>query len=130
MSSLRRRNTRYQNLEKVKTNDNCVTNYRPASDPHERKGGEIRYKILQRVAQHCFVACFESTFRVFNMRDQLVAQQKCSLILCCRLKDVVARGGARVYFEQQILALLLVFHQNYNLWRLVKQQIFSYCPTS
>ena len=50
MSSLRRRNTRYQNLEKAKANDNCVTNYRPASDSHESKGIEIRYKILQRVA--------------------------------------------------------------------------------
>ena len=41
MSSLRRRNTRYQNLEKAKTNDNCVTNYQPASNPHGSKGGEI-----------------------------------------------------------------------------------------
>ena len=33
MSSLRRRNTRYQDpeIEKAKTNDNCVTNYRAAS---------------------------------------------------------------------------------------------------
>ena len=53
------------NPEKAKTNDNCVTNYRPASDPHESKGGEIRYKIL-RFAQHCFVASFGSMFRVFH----------------------------------------------------------------
>ena len=37
MSSLRRRNTRYQNLEKAKINDNCVTNYRPASDRRRNK---------------------------------------------------------------------------------------------
>ena len=56
----------YQNPEKAKTNDNCVTNYRPACDPHESKGGEIRYKIL-RFAQHCFVASFGSMFRVFHL---------------------------------------------------------------
>ena len=33
MSSLRRRNTRYLNVEKAKTNDDCVTDYRPARDP-------------------------------------------------------------------------------------------------
>ena len=37
--------------------------------------------------------------------------------LCCRLEEVVAKSRARVYFEQQILALLLVFHQTYNLSR-------------
>ena len=51
MSSLRQGNVLYQNPVKAKTNDNCVTNYRPASDPHESKGGEIRYKILC-FAQH------------------------------------------------------------------------------
>ena len=37
--------------------------------------------------------------------------------ICCRLKKVVAKSRARVYFEQQILALLLVFHQIHNLSR-------------
>ena len=37
--------------------------------------------------------------------------------ICCGLKKVVAKSKARVYFEQQILALLLVFHQNHNLSR-------------
>ena len=31
--------------------------------------------------------------------------------VCCRLKKVVAKSRAQFYFEQQILALLLVFHQ-------------------
>ena len=35
--------------------------------------------------------------------------------ICCRLKKVVAKSRARVYSEQQILALLLVFHQAHNL---------------
>ena len=34
---------------------------------------------------------------------------------CCGLKKVVAKSRARVYFEQQILALLLVFHKTHNL---------------
>jgi len=37
--------------------------------------------------------------------------------MCCGLKKVVAKSRARVYFEQQILALLLVFHQTHNLSR-------------
>ena len=37
--------------------------------------------------------------------------------ICCGLKKVVAKSRARVYFEQQILALLLVFHQTHNLLR-------------
>ena len=37
--------------------------------------------------------------------------------ICCGLKKVVAKSRARVYFEQQILALLLVFHQTHNLSR-------------
>ena len=37
--------------------------------------------------------------------------------ICCGLKKVVAKSRARVYFEQQILALLLVFHQIHNLSR-------------
>ena len=37
--------------------------------------------------------------------------------ICCGLKKVVAKSRARVYFEQQILALLLVFHQTDNLSR-------------
>ena len=51
----------YQNPEKAKTNDSCVTSYRPASDPHESTDGEIRYKILR------FVASFGSMFRVFHL---------------------------------------------------------------
>ena len=45
----------------------------------------------------------------------------------CGLKKVVARSRTRVYFEQQILVLLLVFHQTHNLSQLAAQQICS-CP--
>ena len=37
--------------------------------------------------------------------------------ICCGLKKVVAKSRAWIYFEQQILALLLVFHQTHNLAR-------------
>jgi len=37
--------------------------------------------------------------------------------ICCGLKKVVAKGRAWVYFVQQILVLLLVFHQTHNLAR-------------
>ena len=37
--------------------------------------------------------------------------------ICCGLKKVVAKSRVRVYSEQQILALLLVFHQAHNLSR-------------
>ena len=41
---------------------------------------------------------------------------------CCGLKKVVAKSRAGVYLEQQILALLLVFHQTRNLsWIHTKQ---------
>ena len=36
---------------------------------------------------------------------------------CCGLKKVVAKSSARVYFAQQMLALLLVFHRTHNLSR-------------
>ena len=68
-----------------------------------------RHKNPQLVAQHCFVASFCRCFPIFTLRDQLVAR--------CGLKKVVPKSRARVYFEQQILALLLVFHQTHNLSR-------------
>ena len=53
----------------------------------------------------------------FTLRDQLVAQN-----ICCGLKKAVAKSRARVYYEQQILALLLIFHQTRNLsWIHTKQ---------
>ena len=45
----------------------------------------------------------------FTLRDQKH--------LCCGLKKVVTKSRAWVFFERQILALLLVLHQTYNLSR-------------
>jgi len=49
----------------------------------------------------------------FTLRDQLVRNKN----ICCGLKKAVAKSRVRVYFVQQILALLLVFHQTHNLAR-------------
>ena len=48
--------------------------------------------------------------------------------ICCRLKKVLAKSRARVYFVQQILALLLVFHQTHNLARNNFARALAYQP--
>ena len=60
---------------------------------------------------------FWSMFPVFHLRDQLDPLKNicCNKSICWGLKKVVAKSRARVYFEQQILVLLLVFHQTHNL---------------
>ena len=124
-------NARYQNPEKAKTNDNCVTNYRPASDPHESKGGEMRYKIRQRVAQllanivsllvlgRCFAffICVINLSRNKNLRwsfdvgwGKLLRKVECGSALSDQ------------FWLWPILAT------NFNL-QLVTQQIFSCCAT-
>ena len=50
--------------------------------------------------------------------------------ICCGLKKVVAKGRARVYSEQQILALLLVFHQAHNLSRKKCARVLANQPIS
>ena len=86
----------------------------------------MRHKSPQLVEQHCFVASFGSMFRVFHV--SCVINLSRSKNIRCRLKTVVAKRRARVYFEQQILPLLLVFHQT----RLVKfahvaRQVEGFC---
>ena len=71
----------------------------------------MRYKNPQLVAQHCFFASFRQCSRFSPCTINL----SCNKNSCCGLKKVVAKSRARVYFEQQILALLLVFHQTHNL---------------
>ena len=50
--------------------------------------------------------------------------------ICCGLKNVVAKSRARVYSEQQILALLLVFHQAHNLSRNKCARVLANQPIS
>ena len=72
-----------------------------------------RYKNPQLVAQHFFIASFCRVSR-FSL---CVINLSYNKNICCGLKKVVAKSRARVYFGQQILALLLVFHQTHNLSR-------------
>ena len=71
----------------------------------------MRHKNPQLVAQHCFVASF---CRCFPFSPCVINLSR-NKHICCGLKKVVAKSRARVYFEQQILALLLVLHQTHNL---------------
>jgi len=48
--------------------------------------------------------------------------------ICCGLKKVAAKSRVRAYFVQQILALLLVFHQTHNL--IGTQQIYPRSGTT
>ena len=83
---------------------------------------KAKYEI--RKPSTCRAALFRCRFWVDASRfspcrgDQLVAQQK----FCWGLKKVVTKSRARVYFERQILALWIVFHQIRNLsWIHTKQ---------
>lgn len=79
-----------------------------------------RYRNPELVAQHCFVAGFCRCFPFFTLRDQLGPQQKHLFRVedrCCGLNIGAAKSRALVYFEQQILALFLVFHRAHNLSR-------------
>ena len=68
----------------------------------------MRNKNPQLVAQHCFAANFGSTFPVFHLAWSTRHVTK---------TFVAGRRNLlrKVYFEQQILTLLLVFHQTRNL---------------
>ena len=57
---------------------------------------------------------FSSMFPVFRLGVTNLSHNK---NICCGLEKFVAKSRARVYFEQQILVLLLVFHQTHNLSR-------------
>ena len=87
----------------------CCTIKKSKSGSSTSSGGEIRdTKTLNLshniVSLHVLVdvSCFSSG--VINLSRN-------------KLKKVVARSRAWVYFEQQILVLLLVFHQTHNLSR-------------
>ena len=58
---------------------------------------------------------FLSMFPVFHLACAINLSRNKNIR--CGLKKVVAKSRARVYFEQQILALLRVFHQTHNLSR-------------
>ena len=81
---------------------------------HALRRRNTRHKNPQLVAQHCFVASFCRCFPFSPCVINLSRNKN----ICCGLKKVVAKSRARVYWEQQIFALLLVFHQTHNFSRM------------
>ena len=78
------------------------------------KGGEIRdTKTLNLSRNIVSLQVFVDVSRLSPCVINLSRNKN----ICCGLKKVVARNRAQVYFEQQILVLLLVFHQTHNLSR-------------
>ena len=80
------------------------------ADPHTVRGsfrGRKTFNVLQNIVS-LLVWVDVSRF------SPCVINLSRSKHVCCRLKKVTT-SRARVYFEQQILVLLLVFHQTYNL---------------
>ena len=79
-----------------------------------RKGGETRdTKTLNLSRNIVSLQVFVDVSRFSPCVINLTRNKN----ICCGLKKVVAKSRARVYFEQQILVLLLVFHQTHNLSR-------------
>ena len=79
-----------------------------------RKGGEIRdTKTLNLSRNIVSLQVFVDVSRFAPCVINLTRNKN----ICCGLKRAVAKSRARVYFEQQILALLLVFHQTHNFSR-------------
>ena len=85
------------------------------------KGGEIRD--TKTLAQHGFVASFGRCFAFFTLLINL----SCNKNICCGLKKVVAKCRAQVNFEQQILVLLLIFHQTRNKCADIARQVTGFC---
>ena len=66
-------------------------------------------------------------FPVFHLASVNLSRNK---NICCGLQKVVAKSRTRVYCEQQILALLLVFHQAHNLSRNKSARVLANQPIS
>ena len=78
------------------------------------KGGEIRdTKTLNLSRNIVSLQVFVDVSRFSPCVINLTRNKN----ICCGLKKVVAKSRARVYFEQEILVLLLVFHRTHNLSR-------------
>ena len=97
----------------------CPLRYRENSccrplEAEHTKGGEIRdtktFNLLRNIVS---LQVFVDVSRFSPCVIDLSRNKS----ICCGLKKVVAKSRERVYFEQQILALLLVFHQIHNLSR-------------
>ena len=79
-----------------------------------REGGEIRDRKTLNLARNIISLQVWVDFSRFSPCMINLSRNK---NICCGLKKVVAKSRARIYSEQQILGLLLVFHQAHNLSR-------------
>ena len=84
------------------------------------KGAKYKIQNASTSRETLFRWSFGRCFAFFTLYDQLVAQHK---NICFSLKKAVTKNKARVNFEQQILALFLVFHQTRNLSCIHTKQI-------
>ena len=78
------------------------------------KAAKYEIQNLSTCRATLFRCKFSSMFPVFSLCVINLSRNK---NICCGLKKVVEKSRARVYFEQQSLALLLAFHQTHNLSR-------------
>ena len=78
------------------------------------KGGEIRDTKTLNLSRN--IVSLQVFVHVSRFSPCVINLSR-SKNICCGLKKVVAKSRAWDYFEQQILALLLVFHQTHNLSR-------------
>ena len=93
---------------------NYTKQFRTSKNNAAVKGGEIRdTKTLNLLRNIVSLQVFVDVSRFSPCLINLTRNKN----ICCGLKKVVAKSRARVYFEQQILALLLVFYQTHNLSR-------------
>ena len=89
------------------------------------KGGEVRDTKAVNLSRNSFSL---QVLVDVSLLSAYVINLSRNKNICCGLKKVVAKSRAWYNFEQQILALLLVFHLTHNLS--VTQQICSCCATS
>ena len=92
----------------------CCTIKKSKSGSSTSYGGEIRDTKTLNLS--CNIVSFHVLVNVSRFSPGVINLSR-NKNICCGLKKVVARSRARVYFEQQILVLLLVFHQTHNLSR-------------
>jgi len=78
------------------------------------KGGEIRDTETLNLARN--IVSLQVLVNVSRFSPCVINLSR-NKNICCGLKNIVAKSRAWVYFVQQILALLLVFHQTHNLAR-------------
>ena len=90
-----------------------LENFRKCSGLRRRN---TRYKNLQLVAQHCFVASFGRCFPFFTWRDQLDSQQKHLLRVDeMQRADWLIGSGTSKFVARQVVSLMKNEQQNQNL---------------